>query len=156
MFKLDKFTWAIIIVVVLVLAAAVITVNLTGGEGWGEPSYLNEDTPEAVVHNAFLAFMNQDLAKARQYYTEDALAPDQSGRAFLGEKDVYRPNDDNQRLRIKSVKTIDDGEAVVIIAVDHFAPGGLFDGGDTWSREMRLKVVREEGDWKIDTPEFFY
>ena len=156
MFKLDKFTWTVIIIVVLVLVAAVVTVNLTGGEGWGEPSYLDEDTPEAVVHNAFVAFMNQDYAKARQYYTDDVLESDQSERAFLDEKDIYRPNDVNQRLRIKSVSTIDDGEAVVIIAIDHYSAGGPFGGGDTWSREMRLKVVREDDGWKIDTREFFY
>ena len=57
MFKMDRFTWAIVIVVVLVLAAAVITVNLTGGEGWGETTYREEDTPDAVVENAFIALM---------------------------------------------------------------------------------------------------
>ncbi len=156
MFKMDKFIWAVIIIVVLVLVAAVITVNLTGGAGWGEPTYLDEDTPEAAVHNAFVAFMNQDFAKARQYYTDDALESDQSERAFLGEKDIYRPNDNNQRLRIRSVKYLDDGEAVVTIAIDHYSAGGLFGGGDTWSNERVLKVVREEDGWKIDTREFFY
>ena len=152
MFKMDKFIWAVIIIVVLVLVAAVITVNLTGGEGWGEPTYLTEDTPEAVVHNAFVAFMNQDYAKAHQYYTDDALA----GRSSLDEKAIYRPNDDNQRLRIKNINYLDDGEAIVTVAIDHYSSEGPFGGGNTWSYEMRLKVVREEDGWKIDTREFFY
>lgn len=100
MFKMDKFTWAIIIVVIVVLVAAVITVNLTGGEGWGEASYLDEDTPEAVVHNAFVAFMNQDFAKARQYYTTDISEDNKRGELFPGGRETYYLNDTNRRLRI--------------------------------------------------------
>lgn len=156
MFKLDKFTWAIIIVVVLVLAAAVITVNLTGGEGWGEPTYLTEDTPEAAVHNAFVAFMNQDYAKARRYYSAGVLEGDERGEPFPGKGGRFPPFDANQRLRIRNVDYLDDGEAIVTVAIDHYSSDGPFGGGETWSREVRLKVVQEKDGWKIDTSEFFY
>ena len=158
MFKMDKFTWAIIIVVILVLVAAVITVNLTGGEGWGEASYLDEDTPEAVVHNAFVAFLNQDYAKARQYYTTDTNMSEDNkrGEFFPGGRDIYYPNDTNRRLRIKSVNHVDDGEAMVTAVIDYYSSDGPFGGGNTWSIERVLKVVRDEGEWKIDTQEYFY
>ncbi|HEY54298.1 MAG TPA: hypothetical protein G4N94_12680 [Caldilineae bacterium] len=156
MFKPDKFTWTIIIVVVLVLAAAVITVNLTGGAGWGEPTYLTEDTPEAAVHNAFVAFMKQDYAKARQYYSAQVLDNEGRGEPFPGKGGRIYPHDANQRLRIRSVDYLEDGEAIVTVVIDYYAPGGLFGGGDAWSRKMVLRVVREEDGWKIDTPEFFY
>jgi hypothetical protein len=155
MFKMDKFTWAIIIVVIVVLLAAVITVNLTGGDGWGEATYLDEDTPEAVVHNAFVAFMNQDFAKARQYYSDEVFKDDVRVARFPGEREYYYPNDMNRRLRIKSVSHVDDGETIVTAVIDYYSREGLFGGGNTWSRERMLKVVRDEGKWKIDTPEFF-
>ncbi len=155
MFKMDKFTWAIIIGVLVVLVAAVITVNLTSGEGWGEASYLDEDAPEAVVHNAFVAFLNQDFAKARQYYSAEVFKEDERAERFPGEREFYYPTDMNRRLRIKSVNYVDDGEAMVTVTIDYYSAGGLFGGGNTWSRERMLKVVQEEGEWKIDTNEFF-
>ena len=54
--KIDKFTWAVIGVVVLLLVVAVVTVNVTGGAGVQAQDYLPLDTPEAPVYNAFLAF----------------------------------------------------------------------------------------------------
>ena len=155
MFKMDRFTWAIIIVVIAVLVAAVVTVNLTGGEGWGEALYLDEETPEAVVHNAFVAFMNQDFAEARQYYSAEVLADDKRGDPFPGMGERYYPNNTNRRLRIKSVDHVDDSEALVVVVIDHYSSGGPFGGGDTWSRERILRVIQEEGGWKIDTHEFF-
>ena len=155
MFKMDKFTWAIIIVVIVVLVAAVITVNLTGGEGWGEASYLDEGTPETIVHNAFVAFLNQDYAKARQYYSAEVLAEDERAARFPGEREYYYPNDMNRRLRIISVNHVDDGEAMVTVDIDYYSSDGPFGGGNTWSRERVLKVVLKEGEWKIDTHDFF-
>jgi hypothetical protein len=155
MFKMDKFTWGIVIVVLVVLVAAVITVNLTGGEGWGEASYLAEDTPEAVVHNAFVAFMNQDFAEARQYYSAEVLADDKRGDPFPGTGERYFPNDTNRRLRIKTINHVDDGEAIVTVSIDYYSSGGPFGGGETWSRERILNVIQEEGEWKINTHEFF-
>jgi len=156
MFKMDKFTWAIIIAVIVVLVAAVITVNLTGGDGWGEATYLVEDSPEAVVHNAFLAFLNQDVAKARQYYTAEVLEDDLKGERFPGERSSYYTDNTNQRLQIKNVSHVDDGEAMVTVVIDYYSSGGLFGGGNTWSRERMLKVIEKEEEWKIDTSEFFY
>lgn len=155
MLKMDKFTWAIIIAVIVVLVAAVITVNLTGGDGWGEAAYLDEDSPEAVVHNAFVAFLNQDFAKARQYYGTELFKDDMRAARFPGERGYHYPTDMNRRLRIKSVSHVDDGEAIVTAVIDYYAREGLFGGGNTWSRERMLKVVQEEGEWKIDTPDFF-
>lgn len=155
MFKMDKFTWVIIIAVMVVLVAAVITVNLTGGEGWGVATYLDEETPEAVVHNAFLAFLNQDVAKARQYYTVEVLEGDLKRERFPGERYSDYTDNTNQRLQIKDVNHVADGEAMVTVVIDYYSSGGLFGGGNTWSRERMLKVIQEEEEWKIDTSEFF-
>ena len=64
--KIDRFTWGIILGVLLLIAAAVIMVTVTGGRGWQTDDYLNEDTPEAVVHDAFLAFIRNDPGRCCQ------------------------------------------------------------------------------------------
>ena len=71
--KLDKFTWAVIGVVVLLLVAAVVTVNVTGGIGAQAQEYMAQDTPEAPVYNAFLALQRGDLTKAREQYSQAVL-----------------------------------------------------------------------------------
>jgi hypothetical protein len=68
--KLDKFTWIVIAVVLLILVAAVVTVNISGGRGWGAPSYLEENIPEAPVHNAFVALQLGEIARAREQYSQ--------------------------------------------------------------------------------------
>jgi hypothetical protein len=156
MLKFDKFTLGVIAVVALVLVGAVITVNVTGTKGWGQPTYLDEDTPEAAVLNAFVAFLQRDYAKARQYYTSDVLEPSDNRPSFPGEFGGYYPEDSNRRLRIVDVEKTSDDEALVTISIDFYSPNGPFGGGTTWSSQRVLKVVRENGAWKIATPEFFY
>ena len=71
--KLDRFTLGIIIGVLLLVIGAVITVTVTGGRGWQSAEYLNEDTPEAVVHDAFLAFVRNEPDVAMKHYSRDVL-----------------------------------------------------------------------------------
>jgi hypothetical protein len=155
--KLDKFTWVVIGVVVLLLVAAVVTVNATGGIGVQAQEYMAQDTPEAPVYNAFLALQRGDLTKAREQYSQEVLA--QFG------KDGYDPlagrstsTSSSQRLRIiKSELVADDPDrALVTFEQDTYNQGGLFGSGSTWSREGTVEVVREEGGWKINTQEFFW
>src|SRR3954454_14719696 len=98
--KLDKFTWAVIGVVVLLLVAAVITVNRTGGAGVKSQEYKPLDTPEAPVYNAFLAIQRGDVTKAREQYSKSVLAEmnkDKNYDPFSG-RNVSTGN--SQRLRI--------------------------------------------------------
>ncbi len=156
MFKMDRFTLIVILLVVLVLAGAVVTVNLTQSAGWGEPTYVDENSPEAAIQNAFVAFQRGDLARARQYYSSRVLS-EENRPPFPGEEGFYYPrNQQDRRLRIVRVEYVSEDEALVTIAIDYFNPGGLFEPSSIWSSERVIKVVREDGEWKIDTPEFFY
>jgi hypothetical protein len=155
--KFDKFTWAVIGVVVLLLVAAVITVNVTGGTGAETREYLPLDTPEAPVYNAFLAFQRGDLTMARQQYSQQVL------EEFS--KDGYDPlagrtssSSTSQRLRITKTDVVadDPDRALVSFVQDTYNQGGLFGSGSTWSREGTIEVVREEDGWKINAQEFFW
>jgi hypothetical protein len=155
--KLDKFTWTVIGVVVLLLVAAVVTVNVTGGAGVEAQEYLPQDTPEAPVYNVFLALQRGDYTQARAQYSQAVL--DQ----FT--KDNYDPfagrstsQTSSQRLRILKSEPIpeDADRAIVTFVQDTYNQGGLFGSGSTWSREGTVEVVREEDGWKINTQEFFW
>jgi hypothetical protein len=155
--KLDKFTWTVIGVVVLLLVAAVVTVNVTGGAGVEAQEYLPQDTPEAPVYNVFLALQRGDYTQARAQYSQAVL--DQ----FT--KDNYDPfagrstsQTSSQRLRILKSEPIpeDADRAIVTFVQDTYNQGGPFGAGSTWSREGTVEVVREEDGWKINTQEFFW
>jgi len=154
--KLDRFTWIVIVIVVALLAAAVITVSLTQGRGAGGTDYVEDGTPGAAVFNAFTALQKGDLYAARNQYSARVLEDiaEQNWDPFAG-----RGADTTaRRLRIVEVETdpADENRALVTFVQDTYSQGGLFGGGNTWSRRGVVEVVREEGEWKINAQEFFY
>jgi hypothetical protein len=159
--KIDKFTWAVIGVVVVLLVAAVVTVNVTGGVGVQGQEYLPLDTPEAPVYNAFLAFQRGDLTKAREQYSQKILdvysqdSKDSGYDQFAGR--TTSPNS-SQRLRILKTEAIpDDPDRMLVTYVqDTYNQGGLFGSGETWSVEGTVEVVHEEDGWKINTQQLFW
>lgn len=148
--KIDRFTWSIILIVLLLIAGAIVMVTASGGRGWTTDDYLNEDTPAAVVHDAFVAFVRNEPAIAANYYSAKVLADDENKASFAERVSYYDSNRQNQRLRILKVD-INDDTAYVTLAIDRFRPGGLFDSGSTWTDRRTIPLVREEGAWKIDT-----
>lgn len=155
--RLDRFTVAVLIVVGLLLAAAVITVNRSGNTALQE--YRSDDAPETPVVNAFLALQQGDLATARRQYSEAVLAraeDDKSYGPLNGQ--TYYPSDSSRRLRLVETRIDpqDSNIAYVTAAVDNYSTGGIFNGGSTWTSERVVEVVREEGVWKINVDEFFY
>ena len=156
--KIDKFTWAVIGVVVLLLVVAVVTVNVTGGVGIQAQEYKPLDTPEAPVYNAFLAFQRGDVTKAREQYSQDVL--DEYGKNEGYDEFAGRNTSSNssQRLRILKTEPIpDDPDRMLVSFVqDTYNQGGIFGSGDTRSREGTVEVVHEEDGWKINSQELFW
>lgn len=155
--RLDKFTVAVLVVVGLLLAAAVITVNR--GSSSAVQEYRSDDAPETPVVNAFLALQAGDLGTARRQYSTDVLARadnDKSYGPLNGQ--TYYPSDSSRRLRLINTRTDPDDSnlAYVTAAIDNYSTGGLFNEGSTWTSERVVEVVREDGAWKINVDEFFY
>ena len=158
--KIDKFTAVIIGIVLLLLIAAVVTVNLTGnGEPAGE-AYLTEDAPGTPVHNAFVALQKGDLFTAREQYSARVLDEESPDYAYgpLGGTGTYETADSTRRLRILSVELDDTNpdQALVTFVQDTYRSDGPFGSGSSWSNQRTVEVVREDGVWKLNTPEFFY
>lgn len=155
--KLDKFTWAVIIVIVLLVAAAIVSVTRSGNVAADTVTYLEDNNPETPVHNAFVALQRGDRTRAREQYTQSVL--DELG----GEKgwDPFSGNmADRSARRMRIVAVEPDAEdadrALVSFVIDTYSRGGLFGAGNTWSRDGTVEVIREDGAWKINAQEFFY
>ena len=156
----DKFTIAVLVVVGVLLAAAIFTISRTTNSS--EPAaYLTEDAPATPVVNAFLAFQDGDIPKARAQYSKEVLARVDSTEAgsygpLRGEN--YGYTDANRRLRVlkEQVDDTNPDRAYVTVAIDTYNTGGLFNRGDTWSSERVVEVVREDGAGKINGEEYFY
>ena len=156
--KLDKFTWGVIGVVVVLLLVAVVTVNATDGAGMMAQEYVALDTPEAPIYNAFLALQRGDLTRARSQYSAqllDDLRTNQPGYDPFSNRSYVTSS---QRLRVvRTTPAADDADrALVLVTVDTYNRGGPFGAGSTWSRDLTLEVVREPDGWKLNSQEFFY
>ncbi len=153
--KIDRFTWGIVIGVVVLIAAAIITVVVSGGRGWQSADYLNEDTPQAVVHDAFLASVRNEPDVAIDHYSLDVLKED-DGPPFRERFSYYDHDRPARRLLILDVDIDEENDrAYVRIAIDNFNQGGLFESS-TWTYRRTIPLVREDGAWKIDTEDPFH
>ena len=78
------------------------------------------------------------------------------GRPFRERFNYYDHNRPARRLRILEVDVDEENDrAYVRIAIDNFYQGGLFDSGTSTYRRT-IPLVREDGEWKIDTEDLFY
>ena len=156
--KVDKFTWSVVAIVVLLLVGAVITVNLTGGGGYGEPEYLDENPPEAAVFNGFVANVKQDNQALDRYYSQAVLEGyrknNSTARPYSGAN--FYVDTTPRRLRILETKMQDADRAQVTFSVDRYSGGGPFGSGNTWSNTQTVPVILEEGIWKIDMELFWF
>jgi len=160
--KMDKFTWTVIAIIGLLLIAAVVGVNLSGGREGDQTAYLDEDTPAAPVYNAFLALQKGDLSKARSYYAAGILdevknAPGEGRPEVYGPFESYN-TEQARRLRITDIHTdeSDPDRASVTFVMDTYHDSGPFGSGSSYSYERTVDVIREDGEWKLNTNEFFY
>ncbi|MCX6046992.1 MAG: hypothetical protein NT075_17955 [Chloroflexi bacterium] len=156
--KFDKFTWTVIGVVVLLLVAAVVTVNLNRGQESSTPVYLTDDSPITPVHNAFLALQKADITTARAQYSTRVLKNIETNQAYSPfNNSSYINHETARRLRIikSEISANDPNRGTVVMVIDSYSSGGLFGGSNTYSSERVVEVVREANHWKIDSPEFF-
>ena len=160
--KIDRFTWSVVAVVAILLAAAIITVNLSDGRGTATDSYLTENLPATPVYNAFVAFETGDVQMARRQYSQRVLDDNLSETGYNPFSDRFAQGS-ARRLRIIDVvmDEANPSRAFVNAAIDTYSSSGLFNTGSTWTRRLVLDVVLESQDdgsavWKMDTLEFFY
>jgi hypothetical protein len=156
--KFDAFTWVVIAVVAALVVAAVVTVNAGSRFGPGELEYMAENSPAAPVYNAYIAVQRGDAAEARAQFSESALAEhDKVGYDPIAQNISFYANDQgSRRVRIVQVQEESPDEAFVTVVEDSYSGGGGLFGRSTWSNQRVIRVVREDGVWKVDVPNMFY
>lgn len=152
---MDRFSWIVIGVVGLLLLVAVGVATLGPGTGAAaQEVYLEQDTPDGVVHDAFVAFLRKDVQRMKGYFSkrvQESFDKDQRWPNI-----DYYPSTGSRRMRIESVEMQGDDRATVTIAIDNYSPGGLFSSNNVWTNRQTLLLVKEDTSWKIDSENFYF
>ncbi len=152
---MDRFSWIVIGVVGLLLLAALGAATLRPGAGAAaQEVYLEQDTPDGVVHDAFVAFLRRDTERMKGYFSERVRANFDRDQRWPNMD--YAPQTGSRRMRIESVEMQGEERAIIAIAVDNYNPGGLFNQGNVWTSQQTLTLVREQDGWKIDSENFYF
>jgi hypothetical protein len=140
---MDRFTLGVVVGAVLLVIAAVVSVVLLQGQS-AAPDL---STPEGVVR-AYYAALDQghpeqawDLlsSRARAQTTRDE---------FIQRAISFRPGRE-QRVTIDSVEIVGDTANVNLSLTS--SGGGLL-GGGSYSQTVRVRLDREDGQWRITVP----
>lgn len=155
--RFDTFTWIVVALVLLLVVAAVVTVNLTAGQADSPTAYRTDDSPDTPVYNAIVAVQQGDMARARAQFTQEALDQYEKGGydPIANAVNNYANDSSRRRTRIVEVSGETGDEASVTIAEDNFGGGGLF-GRSTYTNQRIIRVVREDGRWKIADTNLIY
>lgn len=178
--KLDAFTWIVIGVVAILIVGALVTVSVSARAADGV-AYLSGASPSDPVYNAVLAAQRGEIAKAREQFSQGVLdSYAKQGYDPITNAAASFANDQSaRRVRIINVETVEAGapapegvvtdsgslpdlvidpsapQAYVTIAEDYFYSGGLL-SRNTWSNRRIIRVVSEDGVWKVADGNLFY
>jgi hypothetical protein len=149
-FGLDRFTLLIALgalaLVGLLLALVLLRPN--------DSQPMDESSPAGVVHNFYLALLNDDPARAYTYLSAEA----QSKLSYEQFVQQRAGRGTPPRLRIAEERT--EGEtARVTVSRTYGSRGGFFPfGPDEYTSTQTLVLRREGGAWKLapDTPPGFF
>jgi len=136
--KSDKMLfWMIMIIAVLAISAVIVFVLRE------EPQYIDENTPEAVVHNLVLAIYKEDIEKAYQY-----VYPDIEYDEFLELSNFENNYSMGFGIMVTGSKMIDDENARVEILVSS-GSGDIVRGSYQYTETAIVKIDADDGNWKV-------
>jgi hypothetical protein len=114
----------------------------------------DESTPSGVVHNFYLALLNDDLPKAYSYLSAEAQGK-VTYEQFVQQRSV---RETRPRLRIVDER-IEGETARVTVSRSYGSRGGFFpfEAGE-YTNQQTIVLRREAGAWKLapDTPPGFF
>jgi hypothetical protein len=135
----------------VVLGGAVLTVAIIGALvvllSGREPAVYEPGTPEAAFQSYLAAWEagDHEAAYATFSYRIRESTPIATYRRMAGERGWQH----EQERRIALVDSRVQGDhASLDLRVDEFSPGAL--GGNRWSWDKTIILVREDGAWRID------
>jgi hypothetical protein len=130
------------VIVLLAVGAAAVAVLADRGEVREYPA----DTPEGTVQRYIQALYRGDTDTAYDYLSESVKRD--FTRTQFREYTWYISNSPQQRrIRVTHVD-IDADRATVMLTIEHFSGSGI--DFSRYSYQTRVRLVREDDDWKID------
>lgn len=129
--------WMIILIAAISVTAIIVYVFQE------EAQYMNENTPEAVVHDFVLAFSREDYKKAHEYVISKVPYEGFLDN-LLYDRDYYQ----NYGVVILDSR-IQDSETAIVSYYVSSDSRGMFGGSYEYEEQAILKIEEEGGDWKI-------
>jgi hypothetical protein len=150
----DRFLWGIVVGSVLLAAASFIMVLRLP-----QPTYIEDATPEGVVHNYLLALKRKDYGRAYQYLDNSLPGYPNSPEEF--HQDVTRSQwnfsavyENNVSLDIHSIE--EQGMfAVVKVRESRFYDRGLFSSEQVTSN-FNVNLINTNSNWKITSADSYW
>jgi hypothetical protein len=146
--KSDKLlVW--IVVVIAVLAAAAVTINSFRDEA----TYINENTPEAVVHDFVLAIQKEEYKKAHGFVLSDIKYEEFMEYSVINTNGEYG-------IIVESSEILDQETAIVryLVVIESQS---FVESSYSYTESATLMIEEDGGDWKISQMypylmEYFY
>lgn len=135
-------------ILALVVVAAAVVLLL----GSREPTTFPADSPEGVVQRHLAAFEDGDYEAAYAFFSADVQS-DVDLETYERTAREYGGYLGDTSRRILFDRTDVEGDlARVHLTVEEYYGGGPFGGGETYRSEREIRLIREDGAWKIDDP----
>jgi len=114
-----------------------------------QPTYREDDAPEAVAHNYLLAMEHEEWARAYGYLSPSLPCYPESSAMFADDitQDPWIRDFDSVELRVQSAN-VEGDIAVVTVRETRFMTEGLFQSSQT-TRDFEMKLQREADGWRI-------
>ena len=142
----DRFLLAIVAGTVLLVVVSIVAVSLFGRARPAPPP--DPNSPAGVVHAYVEAARDGDMQRARGYLTREVRA-EVEARDRLN---TYRPTqDDNVRIVVETVSTTDTAAEVKVTISRFYARSDPF-SSNTSHRDVTVKLIQEDGAWRISQP----
>ena len=144
---MTRFTWAIVIgVLALVIVSIVLAATLDRTGAPPDPS-----TPEGVALAYALAVQRGDPEDAWELLASSVKSQTTRDRFLVRASDL-RGTYERARLSFENVRVEGDTARLELVRT-YPASGGLLGvGSGSYSNRNTVRLVREEGDWRISAP----
>ena len=135
------------VAILALVGIAAVAVVLAGGR---EAESFPADTPEGVLQRHLAAFEEGDLETAHGYFSSEVRGQmDLDAYEQMTRDYGMLPPDGSRRVLFERTE-IDGDRARVHLTVEEYFGGGPFGGGDTYRSPREIRLVREDGSWRID------
>jgi len=142
--KKDRFLIGILVGIGALIAAALVVFFMREGDG---QTYLQENTPDGIVHNYVLALQQSDFQKAYGYLADEEGKPGFSKFRSYFATEYNGPGDFG--FQITGWDEGVDNTAWVDVMSVQISPGPF--SGVNRNNSVAQLVKNENGDWKIES-----